>query len=129
MRADGAGPPSARKHWDLTIYGMPYMIDETPAHEHRICCGLSRLIFLELRERRVHVVPRLRVGGEDMISRVKPTRVIQARCINSDDLRGALSVFATSKTRTTLGAKTALMLETHLAVREMIARHTFSKSK
>jgi len=108
---------------------MPHMTDGTPVRENTISSRLSRLIFLELGERRIHVIPRLRVSGEDVISRAKPTRVIWARRANSNDRRGALSVFATGKTRTAFGIKTTLMLETHLAVREMMARRAFSKSK
>jgi hypothetical protein len=55
---------------------MPYMTDETPVRENTISSRLSRLIFLELGERRIHVIPRLRVSSEDVISRAKPTRVI-----------------------------------------------------
>jgi len=81
-----------------------------------------RRVFRELRQFRVHVIPRLRVRREDFELRVVQTRIVQSR--SSDALSDVAQ--ATEESRTTLQAKTAHVIARHLAGRFVILWCSFS---
>jgi len=80
-----------------------------------------RRVFRELRQFRVHVIPRLRVRREDFELRVVQTRIVQSR--SSDALSDVAQ--AAEESRTALRAKTAHVIACHLAGCFVILRRSF----
>jgi len=79
--------------------------------------------------RRIHLVPRLRVRREDIHLGLKPAGIIQAAGIDSDHPACALRIFSAGQTRAALGTETALVLATRGALCEMITRRTACESE
>ena len=96
-------------------------------NDSRLFC-LRRVSF-ELWQRWVHMVPRLRVRGEDVVARTKPTRVVQTSGVDSDNWRCAFGIFSSRYSRTTLSAKATFMLKPSRAWCEMVAQLTFRQPK
>ena len=88
-------------------------------HSH---CSTSRCILVVFRNRRVHSIPWLRIRGKNVELRTKPTRVIQAAGVDSDDPRRALPIFPACQSRAALGAKPAPVVTEFGARRKMVAR-------
>ena len=89
-------------------------------NDSRLFC-LRRVSF-ELWQRWVHMVPRLRVRGEDVVARTKPTRVVQTSGVDSDNWRCAFGIFSSRYSRTALRAKATFMLKSSCAWCEMVAQ-------
>jgi hypothetical protein len=70
--------------------------------------------------RRIHVIPRLRVGSEDIESRTKPARVIQTR--SADAYEWQRGIDSSQKARTVVGAKTTRVRATSDARRGVVTR-------
>src|SRR5947207_15976332 len=65
--------------WTVLIFGiMPSFV-------------LSRILF-KLRQRGIHLIPRVRVRCPDIHLRVEPTRIIQARRSDRYDVRGRVGL-------------------------------------
>jgi hypothetical protein len=79
-----------------------------------------RRIMPELRKRRIHLIPRLCVRSEDVHLRTKPTGVIQAARIDSDDSGCAFGILSARQTRAAVSAKTTLVLTDGRALRKMV---------
>ena len=84
--------------------------------------GRLRFILFELRQRRIHAISRMRVRGEDVVVRTKPTGLVWIRGVDSDNGRCSLGIFTSRNARATLGAKSAFVLEIGRALREMVAK-------
>src|SRR5262249_41287370 len=82
---------------------------------------LSRRIVLVFWNRGIHLVPRLRVGGEAVHLRMKPARIIQAAGDKSDNrARHGRFRLCPSQTRPAICAKATLVFATLEALCEMI---------
>ena len=78
-------------------------------------------IFLKLLQRRIHLVPRLRVGSPDMHPPFEQGGIIQARSVDTS----ALFADAAEKPRATVRAKPAFVVTAGLARRGIEARRAF----
>ena len=77
----------------------------------------SRRILFKLRQRGIHLVPRIRVGCPHICLRVEPARIIEARRSYRDKLGGRVGL--ARQRRTAFRAKTPIRLAARLARRGM----------
>ena len=95
------------------------------------CFSISwhRRVILEFRNRGIHLVPRLRVGNEEVHLRLEPTWVVQCSRQHSDEGRIARFRFGAGHSRSAFGAKTALVFSRADARREMVTQLSACNSK
>ncbi len=86
-------------------------------------------VLLKFRDCRIHFVPRLGVRNENVHLWLKPTRIIQAACQDSDKRRIASFKFASRNSRSAFRTKTPLVLPASDAGRKMVAQLPARKSK
>lgn len=86
-------------------------------------------VLLEFRNCGIHLVPRLRVGNENVHLRPKPARIVKASCQNSHKRRITSFKFASSNPRPAFGTKSALMFPESNAGRKMVAQLSARQSK
>ncbi|MDB6023823.1 MAG: hypothetical protein JWM68_46 [Verrucomicrobiales bacterium] len=77
----------------------------------------KRRILFKLWQRGIHLVPRMRVACPDICLRAEPTRIIQARRSDRDNVRD--SVRLADNRRTAFSAKAPMRLATHVTGRGM----------
>ena len=74
-----------------------------------------------LRKLGIHHIPRLSMGGKDVVLRMKPTGIIQTRG-GYTDLRRRNFGFRSGNARTTIAAKAALVRHAFYPLRKMISQ-------
>src|SRR5271157_6376540 len=83
----------------------------------RICSISRRRILFKLRQRGIHLVPRVRVACPDIYLWIEPARIIQARRPDRDNVRGRVGIALDR--RAAIRAKAPTGLSTHLTGRGM----------
>src|SRR5262245_57668302 len=91
----------------------------------QFCRSFTRRILFVLRNHRVHVIPWLRVGCEDVHLRTKPTWVIETASEDANDPRWLVLLFGACDPRAALRAKAAFVLAARQARCEMITQLPF----
>ena len=78
------------------------------------------MILLKLRQRGIHLVPRMRIGCPHIGLRAEPARVIQARGSDRDNVRNRVGI--AQNRRAAFRAKATMGLTAHLARRRVVTR-------
>ena len=86
-------------------------------------------ILFEFRNRGIHLVPRLRVGNENIHLRLKPARIIKASSQDSHKGRFYSFKFASRNSGSAFRTKTAFMFASPDAGREMVTQLSADQSK